>query len=183
MLVNSVMTLDAWNAMDEDAAAAAVLACCGSRGWARGLAVKRPLSGETLVAASDEVWWSLTEADWQEAFDSHPRIGQSQAKAATAASLAWSGGEQRQVDSAADATKAELAAANVEYERRFGRIFIVCATGKSAEEMLALLRARMRNDAAVELREAAEQQRQITHLRLKKHFGSAKMVGVGWDGV
>ena len=157
--------------MEAEAAAAAVLPCCGSWAWARGLAARRPLGAEELFAASDAVWLSLDQAGWQEAFDSHPRIGQGHAKAATAASLKWSGGEQRQVDSAADAVKAELAAANREYEEKFGRIFIVCAAGKSAETMLGLLRARLANDAATELREAVEQQRQITRLRLRKWLG------------
>ena len=160
--------LEQWNSTSAEAAEAAVLPCCGSRAWARGLAALRPLDAERLFAASDAVWWSLSESDWQEAFDSHPRIGQAHAKAATAESLAWSGGEQRQVDSAAETVKAELAAANREYEEKFGRIFIVCATGKSAETMLELLRNRLRNEAATELREAAEQQRQITRLRLRK---------------
>ena len=154
--------------MSADDAAEAVLPCCGSRAWAAGLVARRPLDAAGLFAASDDVWRGLDVAAWQEAFDSHPRIGQTHAKAATAVSLEWSGGEQRGVDDAGDAVKTELAEANREYERKFGRIFIVCATGKSAAEMLAILRERLKNDAATELAEAVEQQRLITGLRLRK---------------
>ena len=93
---------------------------------------------EKLFAVSDKVWLGLTTSDWQQAFDSHPRIGEHKAKAATEQSLKWSAGEQ----SAAGidvATQDKLAAANREYEQKFGRIFIVCASGKSAAEMLAIL--------------------------------------------
>ena len=160
------MTLAKWNAMSASEAAEAALPCSGSRAWARGVAERRPYGTvEDLAKAADEVWWGLGEADWQEAFDSHPRIGQTKAKAATAESLAWSAGEQAQVE---DAAKAALAEANAEYEARFGRIFIVCATGKTAAEMLGILRERMKNGNATELREAAEQQRQITQLRIRK---------------
>jgi 2-oxo-4-hydroxy-4-carboxy-5-ureidoimidazoline decarboxylase len=115
------------------------------------------------------VWWQLPADDWQQAFDSHPRIGQAHAKAATAKSLKWSEGEQAAANPD-DAARAALALANAAYEKRFGRIFIVCATGKSAAEMLGILKKRLENDDATELREAAEQQRQITQIRLKKWF-------------
>ena len=87
-------------------------------------------------------------------------------------SAAWSGEEQRKVGSAGEDTKLALAEGNREYERKFDRIFIVCATGKSAPEILEILRRRLSNDEATELREAAEQQRQIAHLRLKKWLSS-----------
>jgi 2-oxo-4-hydroxy-4-carboxy-5-ureidoimidazoline decarboxylase len=104
-----------------------------------------------------------------EAFRSHPRIGESgAAQSSGAQAAAWSAQEQRQAGAADDAVKAALAAANRDYERQFNHIFIVCATGKSAPEILEILRRRMRNDSATELCEAAEQQRQITRLRLEK---------------
>ncbi|HWB33207.1 MAG TPA: allantoinase AllB [Acidobacteriaceae bacterium] len=161
-------TLAAWNGMTAEAAAEAVLPCCGSRVWAAGLAARRPFARPAeLFAASDEVWLGLGEQEWQEAFDSHPRIGQRHAQAATARSLSWSEGEQSAaMASQDDAAKAALAEGNREYEARFGRIFLVCASGKSTEEILAILRARMGNTAEAELREAVEQQRQITRLRL-----------------
>jgi 2-oxo-4-hydroxy-4-carboxy-5-ureidoimidazoline decarboxylase len=121
---------------------------------------------------SDRVWSNLAEDDWQEAFDSHPRIGQQHACAATAESLAWSSEEQRAAMSPGDAAKLALAEGNRQYEERFGRIFIVCATGKSAAEILAILNARMNHTAADELLEAAEQQRQITQLRLRRWLGA-----------
>ena len=124
-----------------------------------------------MFDASDAVWASLAEDDWREAFDSHPRIGQQHARAATAESLAWSSEEQRSAMSDEDAIKLALADGNRQYEGRFGRIFIVCASGKSAAEMLAILKTRMHNDTATEMLEAAEQQRQITQLRLRRWLG------------
>jgi 2-oxo-4-hydroxy-4-carboxy-5-ureidoimidazoline decarboxylase len=161
-----------WNSLDAAAAAREALPCCGSRAWADGLAARRPFAdAEELCAASDAVWAGLAEDDWREAFDSHPRIGQSHARATTAESLAWSSEEQRAAISPDEAAKLALAERNRQYEERFGLIFIVCASGKSAAEILAILSARMRNDAATEMLEAAEQQRQITQLRLRRWLG------------
>lgn len=164
-------TLENWNRLEQDAAMHVILPCNGSRAWAIGVVNLYPFNTpEELFAASDKVWASLSEKDWQEAFDSHPRIGESKAKAATAKSEAWSAGEQTAANPDA-ATLTELAEANQAYEKKFGRIFIVCATGKTAAEMLAILERRMNNDPKAELQEAAEQQRQITQLRLRKWLG------------
>lgn len=162
--------LDEWNGLSREAAANAVLPCCGSHAWAHGLATRRPLSTlPELLAASDAAWWSLSESDWKQAFDSHPRIGEQHAQAAaTEASLQWSAGEQSSAMLSGDAAKARLAEGNRTYEAKYGRIYIVCATGKSATEMLEILERRMHNTAEDELHEAAEQQRQITHIRLRK---------------
>jgi 2-oxo-4-hydroxy-4-carboxy-5-ureidoimidazoline decarboxylase len=167
--------LSRWNYLPVSAAVNEILPCCGSRAWAEGIVARRPLPDEaTLLAASDEIWRSLAESDWREAFLSHPRIGESrigESRAPTAAShqsAAWSTQEQRRVTDASDSAKVALADSNREYERRFNRIFIVCATGKSPEEILALLHRRLENDESTELREAAEQQRQITQIRLRK---------------
>jgi 2-oxo-4-hydroxy-4-carboxy-5-ureidoimidazoline decarboxylase len=104
-----------------------------------------------------------------EAFSKHPRIGEGSAPpGAGAQSAAWSAQEQHGVSAAEAAVQSALAEANRDYERRFGRVFIVCATGKSAAEMLDILRQRLENDDATELRQAAEEQRKITHIRLKK---------------
>jgi OHCU decarboxylase len=159
-----------WNALTSEKATEEILPCCGSKVWARDMAARRPLLDEAaLLSASDEVWKNLSEADWLEAFRSHPRIGESRAAAsAPAQSAAWSGEEQRKVGAANEDVKSLLAEGNRSYEQRFARIFIVCATGKSAADILEILRRRLRNDDATELREAAEQQRQIAHLRLKK---------------
>ena len=159
-----------WNALEAGEAAGEILACCGSRAWAREMAARRPLADETAVlAASDAVCASLRDEDWLEAFRAHPRIGEKKAEAAAPKqSAAWSAQEQSAASAADEKTKAALAEGNREYERRFGRIFIVCATGKTSAEILAILRKRLQNDAVTELRESAEQQRQIAQLRLKK---------------
>lgn len=156
--------------MDADEAATAVLPCCGSHAWASGVASRRPLNTlPEVLAASDSSWWSLTESDWQEAFDSHPRIGERHAQTqASATSLHWSAGEQSAAQFSEESAKAMLAQGNQAYEAKFGRIFIVCATGKKSQEILATLNQRLHNTAEAELHEAAEQQRQITHIRLQK---------------
>jgi 2-oxo-4-hydroxy-4-carboxy-5-ureidoimidazoline decarboxylase len=162
-----------WNALDAAAAADAILPCNGSRAWAEALAALRPFATPfDLTCSADLVWKSLSNKARQHAFDSHPRIGEHKAKAATEASLAMSANEQSAAQ-LTDDIQQQLAAANREYEARFGRIFIVCATGKSAAEMLAILRARLANDPTTELHEAAEQQRQITQIRLRKWLASA----------
>lgn len=167
---NAVLTH--WNSLDAASAAREVLPCNGSNAWAEGLAALRPFANaQELLVVSDRVWSGLAGDDWQEAFDSHPRIGQQHAHAATAESLAWSSEEQRAAMSTEDAQKLALAKGNRQYEERFGRIFIVCAAGKSAAEILAILNARMNHTIADELLEAAEQQRQITQLRLRRWLG------------
>ena len=149
-----------------------LLKCCGSARWAHALVARRPFGGAPEVfAAADEVWWSLSERDWLEAFAAHPRIGGGRARAEGAQhaqAAGWSEEEQSGARDAAQATLDELAAANRAYEARFGYIFIVCATGKTADEMLALLRARLANEADRELRTAAAEQSKITRLRLEK---------------
>ena len=134
------------------------------------MAKRRPMLDEdALMSASDDVWKGLTATDWLEAFGTHPRIGASKAPDGLAAQSAdWSTDEQKQVAGAGEAVKAALAAGNREYEHKFGQIFIVCATGKSPKEILAILQRRLDNDGSTELREAAEQQRQITRIRLRK---------------
>lgn len=161
-------TLATWNALDERTAAEAILPCNGSQTWAENLAALRPfLTPFDLTCTADIVWRSLPAPAWQQAFDSHPRIGEQHAKAATAASLALSATEQSSAQLTAD-TQTALIAANRSYEAKFHRIFIVCATGKTASEILSILQQRLTNDPATELREAAEQQRQITQIRLRK---------------
>ena len=159
-----------WNGLSAEEAALEILPCCGSRGWAVGMAGRRPVRDEVaLLAAADEVWRKLAVKDWMEAFASHPRIGERKApESATAQSAAWSAQEQRDAAAADDAVKAALAAGNADYERRFGRVFLVCVTGKSASEILEVLRRRLQHDNAAELRESAEEQRKITAIRLKK---------------
>lgn len=159
-----------WNGLPQEEAACEILACCGSNAWADAMASKRPLQDDgALLAASDEIWRGLCEADWLDAFRSHPRIGETRAeKDAAAQSSAWSAQEQQKAATADEAIKMALKWGNREYEQKFGRFFIVCATGKSASEILEILRRRLHNDEATELQQAAEEQRQIMHLRLKK---------------
>lgn len=159
-----------WNRLSAEDAAKEILPCCGSWAWARGMAAGRPFADvTTLLAVSDQTWRNLTVADWTEAFRSHPRIGEScAAVSASPQSSVWSAQEQRGVATADDDSKLALAEANRQYEQRFGRIFIVCATGKSVTEILEILRRRLQNDDDAELREAAEQQRQIIRIRLVK---------------
>jgi 2-oxo-4-hydroxy-4-carboxy-5-ureidoimidazoline decarboxylase len=162
--------LASWNTLSIDEAINAILPCCGSRAWAQRVTARRPLADEVaLLGTSNEVWRSLPRHDWLEAFRRHPRIGESRAEQSPPAqSVEWSSQEQLDATDADAAAKSALAEANQEYERRFNRIFIVCATGKSAAEILETLRRRLNNDAETELHEAAEQQRQITELRLRK---------------
>ena len=158
-----------WNGLRSDEAAEEILSCCGSKAWAYGMAVRRPIVDEAgLLTACDQVWKSLAESDWMEAFHRHPRIGESPSPAISTKSTNWSEEEQRRVGAANEDVKVALAEGNHAYEQRFNRIFIVCAAGKAATEILEILRRRLRNEPTTELREAAEQQRLITHLRLKK---------------
>lgn len=138
------------------------------------MAARRPLHDEAaLLAASDKIWKNLHEPDWLQAFRSHPRVGESKAPAAASAlSAAWSKNEQQRVGDAADAVKTALAEGNRAYEKRFGYIFIICASGRSGPDILAALERRLRNDDKTEMHEASDQQRQITHLRLKKWLTS-----------
>jgi OHCU decarboxylase len=162
--------LERWNGLAAGEAENEILPCCGSRAWAHDMAVGRPFQdAASVLAASDETWLNLGEPDWLEAFASHPRIGESRAApSATARSAAWSSQEQSDAAAAEDNVKIALREANREYERRFGRIFIVCAAGKQGSEILQILRHRLQNDEQTEIREAAEQQRQISQIRLRK---------------
>ncbi len=146
--------------------------CCGSAAWAERMAMGRPYrSLAEMRAANAEVWGKLGPDDWQEAFRAHPRIGEKKADSGAASSAMakrWAEDEQSEASHATAATLRALMLVNQEYEAKFGHIYIVCATGKSAEEMLALAEQRVGNDAATELRNAAEEQRKITDIRLHK---------------
>jgi OHCU decarboxylase len=159
------MTLDELNR--SASADQAFLRCCGSTRWARAMSAARPFASATaLTDAADTIWDGLAPADWREAFAAHPRIGDR-------TSDVWAGGEQAGAANASSDVSRRLAEANRAYEARFGYIFIVCASGKTAEEMLAIVERRMANDADRELRAAADEQRQITRLRLAKLLASA----------
>jgi OHCU decarboxylase len=161
------LVLAEWNAAGGADALNAMLACCGAQRWAAAMIALRPIASVSeLSAAADREWSKMGEADWMQAFSCHPRIGEKKAAHATAKSTAWSRQEQSAVANAAERVMTELAESNALYEQRHGFTFIVCATGKSAEEMLAILKRRLNNDRPTELREAQEQQRQIMQIRL-----------------
>jgi OHCU decarboxylase len=163
-------TLAAWNAASETEARNAMLACCGTKRWADAMVALRPIASVAVLSEeADRVWSTMQEADWLEAFACHPRIGERKVSAhAGAQSAAWSRAEQAQTNSASEDVLAEIAAGNQQYEERFGFTYIVCATGKSAEEILAILKRRLASTRDAELREAAEMQRQIMQIRLGK---------------
>ena len=147
-----------------------LLKCCGATRWAEAVEQARPYASlEQLITRAVDVWWDLDESDWLEAFRSHPKIGEKKAASAVSAeSQQWSTQERQGVQNAAQQVVEKLAKLNVDYEKKFGFIFIVCATGKSSDEILALLEERFANDAATELRIAAAEQAKITELRLRK---------------
>jgi len=165
-----VRDLDWLNALPSDAARAELLKCCGSTNWATALEQGRPFASlEQLVTRAGEIWWALDASDWLEAFRSHPKIGERKAASPVAAqSQQWSAQEQRGVQAASEAAIEKLARLNRAYDEKFGFIFIVCATGKSTDEILALLEERIGNDPGTELRIAAAEQAKITELRLRK---------------
>lgn len=155
------MTLEQLNAMRADDAERELRRCCASTRWASIMTSRRPFrSVDDLQRQADEVWWSLDRSDWLEAFSHHPRIGERAA--------GWANQEQAGTHAAGRATLDALVQGNREYERRFGHVFLICATGRTADEMLHELRRRLTNDPGPELRVAAGEQAKITRLRLEK---------------
>jgi OHCU decarboxylase len=159
------MKLADFNSADAETAILRMLECCGSHAWASGMVVRRPFTDRIhLHVSAEEVWHALPEADWLEAFASHPKIGES-------SNLVWAALEQSGMNTAAKETAAAMRELNRQYQSRFGFIFITCASGKSAEEMHQELVERLSNDRPTELLIAAVEQRDITALRLRKLFG------------
>lgn len=150
--------------------------CCGATRWVSAMVARRPFASlERLLTAADEIWRSLGPDDWREAFSHHPRIGgRGSAARQSERGAAWAAGEQAGVEGAADDTRRALERVNHEYEQRFGYIYIVCATGRTAEELLADATARLGNEPETELVVAAEEQRKITRLRLEKLLGQGE---------
>jgi len=143
--------------------------CCGSTRWVERMTAARPfVDKERLLTTAEAVWRSLAPEDWLEAFQHHPRIGDRAALRSGFATRELAQGEQAGALQASEEVLESLARENAAYEARFGHIFIVCATGKTAAEMLALLRERRDNDPGTELRIAADEQAKITRLRLQK---------------
>jgi OHCU decarboxylase len=167
--------LDRLNALPAPAAEAALLQCCGSTAWAREMIRRRPFATtEELLDTADAVWRGLSPDDWLEAFRSHPRIGerppppQPDGDAARAGHARWSAEEQAGVDPRDADLAAALAEGNRRYEAKFGHIFLICASGLSGSEMRAALERRLDHEPAAELAVAAEEQRRITRIRLRK---------------
>ena len=157
------MTLDELNVLSRQDAEREILRCCGSPEWARLMAAARPFeSVAALRGEAERIWWILGREEWLEAFHAHPKIGD------RTTNSQWAAQEQAGMHSAPDATAAGLAQGNEQYFSKFGYIFIVCATGKSGEEMLSILRARLPNEPDDELRIAATEQSKITRIRLDK---------------
>ena len=162
------MTLAEFNVLRLSEAESALMDCCGSARWAANVATRRPYATvEALHKAADSVWWNLERTDWLEAFSHHTQIGDKPTSGSESARQ-WAQGEQTGARTATEDVKARLARANRAYFEKFGYIYIVCATGKTAEGMLAILNQRLQNDPPSEISIAAEQQRLITRIRLEK---------------
>jgi len=156
------MTVAELNRLPDIRAEAELLRCCASQRWAHLMAAERPFSNLAVMRViAQRLWWSLAAADWLEAFAAHPRIGER-------ATSAWSAQEQTRATETSDAAHARLVAGNRAYEQRFGYTFIVCATDKSADEIVTTLEERLHHEPADELQIAADEQRKITELRLNK---------------
>jgi 2-oxo-4-hydroxy-4-carboxy-5-ureidoimidazoline decarboxylase len=165
-----VTALERLNTEDREAAQAELVRCCGCVKWANGVLAQRPFAdAAALLRAADEAWAQTSEPEWREAMTHHPRIGDvSKLREKFAATATWSSQEQEGVNAADEKVLSALAEANRAYEERYGFIFLVCATGKRADEMLALLQARMNHTPPDELRIAAGEQAKITRIRLEK---------------
>ena len=160
-----MLSLDELNALPEQDAAVKLRECCGSSHWVERMLKARPFPGTAaLLHAADAAWDGTRPSDWLEAFAAHPRIGER-------ARTAWSREEQHAAGASGSHVSARIAELNHEYEERFGHIYIVCATGRSGEEIMADILARMENDAEHELRVSAREQHRITRLRLGKLIG------------
>ena len=164
------MTLNELSHLEKPALAEALGTCCGSAAWAKNMVAIFPVANsETLLHQATKTWNDLTEADWREAFTHHPKIGDVNAlKQKFASTAQWAEGEQGAVRQASPEVLQALADDNERYAAKFGYIFIVCATGKSADEMLALLQARLPNRPEEEIKVAMAEQNKITRLRLEK---------------
>jgi 2-oxo-4-hydroxy-4-carboxy-5-ureidoimidazoline decarboxylase len=162
------MTIAEFNALPQATAQLKLMDCCGYARWAATVSAQRPFANAgALFEAADQHWHNLDREGWLEAFTHHPQIG-NKATTGSESQRRWAAGEQAGAGVAAEDVKTRMAQGNRSYFDKFGYIYIVCATGKSAEEMLALLEDRLHNDPARELPIAVEQQRQITWLRLQK---------------
>lgn len=166
------MTLTEFSQLDTPKKKELLTKCCGAPTWVqRMISVSETTDIALLENVAEEIWYECTEHDWREAFEHHPKIGNIQSlKEKFANTTDWASHEQSGVESATDDVLVELTKANEAYEQKFGYIFIVCATGKSASQMLAILKNRLPNAPAEEIKIAAKEQFAITKLRLQKLF-------------
>ncbi|MFN8575225.1 MAG: 2-oxo-4-hydroxy-4-carboxy-5-ureidoimidazoline decarboxylase [Candidatus Sericytochromatia bacterium] len=164
------MSIEKLNSLEKNILKEEFFKCCGSNNWVKGLLKESPFnSQEELFNKSDKVWNSLNKSDYLEAFAQHPKIGDINSLAKKFANTkGWAENEQSGVNSANQQVIEELAKYNDIYDKRFGYIFIVCATGKSAQEMLDILKSRIDNDSEKELKIAGDEQNKITKIRLEK---------------
>ena len=164
-----MVNLEQLNQWSPQEAQEALLKCCGSPQWVAAMTSSRPFeSQEQLFAAADGIWFALPESEWLAAFGHHPRIGETQLRAKSESTADWSAGEQAGVAQASEDVIQGLAQGNDAYYEKFGFVFLICATGKSAAEMLSALEARLPNDRATELQNAAQEHSAITKIRLEK---------------
>ncbi|HWR33971.1 MAG TPA: 2-oxo-4-hydroxy-4-carboxy-5-ureidoimidazoline decarboxylase [Chitinophagaceae bacterium] len=164
------MTLHEFNILPEEQLIEELKKCCGSSAWVNKMLLFIPADNMIkLLEEAENQWWKCSEADWKEAFAHHPMIGDINAiKKKFAATAQWASGEQGGMNASPGETVKALAEGNRLYEEKFGYIFIVCATGKSAEEMLGLLQERLKNKEGKEIKIAAGEQIKITKLRIEK---------------
>jgi OHCU decarboxylase len=164
------VTLDELNALSPERAAEVFRACCGASRWVDAMVARRSFDAtDAVISMADDIWLAMGPDDWREAFAHHPRIGErAAAQVQDERAAAWSAGEQSSIAAADASIHDELAEINRAYEARFGYIYIVCASGRSSDELLEIARRRLANAPDDELRIAAEEQRQITRLRLRK---------------
>lgn len=164
------MTLHEFNILSKERLKEELSKCCGATNWVQRMLPFIPADDLVeLLNVAEEQWWQCSEVDWKEAFTHHPKIGDiASLKKKFASTATWASGEQSGVNTATDAIINALAEGNRLYEEKFGYIFIVCATGKSAVEMLELLQNRLSNKPEDEIKISAEEQNKITLLRLQK---------------
>ena len=165
------MTIASFDHLEPGEKKALLLQCCGSSAWAEKMIKMPPVEDLIdLFEDAEEKWYECSEAAWKEAFMHHPKIGDIDALRKKFSSDKFAGDEQQSINQASEETLELLAKANDQYEKKFGYIFIVCATGKSADEILGILNARLLNTPEEEIRIAMDEQNKITKLRLEKLF-------------
>lgn len=167
------VTLDDLNSMPRDEAEELLRACCGATSWVNAMLDRRPYESATRLLDDADVAWAMTSVDdWHEAFSHHPRIGDKAGRSGQPGLAdGWSEAEQKKIRLASSSTHDQMSLVNIAYERKFGHIYIVNATGKSANDLLTIARSRLKNNAEKELRIAADEVRAITRVRLEKLIG------------